>query len=119
MPRHPIASSYFSAGEVPALVRLWLLRLLVPLGCHREFIGQHGYQNDSLTEIVWLGAWVDSDSRDFDPKTELAELKQIYRDAEGKLRKAKPPAELASNVRRLARLVGSPPRTAACWSSRC
>lgn len=106
MPRHPSTPSYYSAGDVPALVRLWLLRLLMPLGCHREFIGQHGFQDDNLAEIVGLGAWVDSSSRDYDSKLARVELKRTYRDTVHKLRNAKPPAELAANVRRLARLVG-------------
>ena len=42
---------------VPAspLIRLWLLRLLVPLGGHRRFIRDHGFGDDEVSEIVGLG----------------------------------------------------------------
>jgi len=106
MPRHHFAPGYFSDSEVPALVRLWLLRLLMPLNCHRDFIGTHGFQSDSLAEIIGLGAWVDPSLCDFDPKLVRAELKRNYGASAHKLRNAKPPAALASNVRRLAKLVG-------------
>ena len=43
----------FDHSEIFDLLRLWILRLLVPLGGHREFISKHSFDNDTLAEQVW------------------------------------------------------------------
>lgn len=45
---------------VPPLVRLWILRLLVPLGGHRQLIGQNGYLNDSVADALGLDQSLDA-----------------------------------------------------------
>ncbi len=107
MPRRPFSDRRcVRTGEIPALVKLWLLRLLVPLGCQREFIGESGFDNDSLAEVVGLKEWIDSCAYEFDRKSVRAALRQRHLEAEHKLRKARPPKELSGNIKRLARLVG-------------
>ena len=39
----------------PAIVHLWILRILVPLGCYRNFINPNGFSNDTLAELLHLG----------------------------------------------------------------
>ena len=92
--------------DVLPIIHLWLLRLLVPLGGHRDFINQHGFSNDALAEMLGLGEWVDPAPRDFEPKSVRAELRKLHQSGERKLRNAAPPACLRSNVARLSTLVG-------------
>ena len=44
--------------DMPPIVRLWMLRLLVPLGGHREFILRTGFSNDTLAEVLGLEEWI-------------------------------------------------------------
>lgn len=92
--------------DMPPIVHLWLLRLLVPLGGHRDFIHQHGFSNDTLAEMLGLSEWIDPAPRDFEPKTVRAELRKLYQDGERKLRSAPTPACLCGNIARLSKLVG-------------
>ncbi len=43
-----------AAPVVIPIVRLWVLRLLVPLGLHREFIMKHDFSSDTLAEALDL-----------------------------------------------------------------
>ena len=53
-----------NAIEIDPIIRLWLLRILVPLGGHREFLHSHGFNNDALATTLGLGHWVDSSQFD-------------------------------------------------------
>lgn len=92
--------------DISPIVHLWLLRLLVPLGGYRDFINSRGFSNDTLAEILGLGAWIDSDTRDFEMKLVVAELRKLHQTGERKLRNATPPACLSRNVARFSALVG-------------
>lgn len=88
------------------LVRLWLLRILIDLGRHRNFIQTRCLHNDALAEELGLGHWIDASRDEFDPNTVLAELRALHREVEKQSRNAKPPACLSLNVKRLSGLVG-------------
>lgn len=92
--------------ETPAIARLWMLRLLVPLGGHRSFIHNNGFDNDVVAEVLGLGSWVDSERRDFDPVKVRSELRGLHLDAERRLINAAMPPCLRANVARLSTLVG-------------
>lgn len=93
-------------GGVDSITRLWLLRLLVPLGGHRRFIRERGLDEDATAEAVGMGHWLESGEREFDEAKARAELRQLHAKAE-RARKVPPiPATLARNVRRLADLLG-------------
>lgn len=92
--------------DVPPIVRLWLFRLFIPLGLHRDFINENGFGNDMLAQTLGLREWIDPAPRDFDAKAVRAQLRHLYRAAEHDLRHAELPAYLSSNVKRLAKLVG-------------
>jgi SpoVK/Ycf46/Vps4 family AAA+-type ATPase len=92
--------------DVSPIVHLWLLRLLVPLGGHRGFINQNGFENDALAHLIGLGGWIDSDTRDFDPIAVRGVLRKLHQAGELKLRGAAAPTCLLGNVARLAELVG-------------
>lgn len=92
--------------ELPPIIHLWLLRLLVPLGGHRDFIQPHGFNNDTLAEILGLGAWLEPDSGDFNAKAARAELRKLHQAGERKHVGVTAPACLRRNVERLSGLVG-------------
>jgi transitional endoplasmic reticulum ATPase len=111
------------------IIRLWLLRILVPLGGHREFIRSHGFNNDTLAEVLGLGHWVapgdfdipaflrrsskasqnDLEKGDFDPKVVLSELRVLHQKAEKQWKNEPLPDCLRCNVRQLSELVGLSP----------
>lgn len=94
------------ALDIPPIIHLWLLRLFVPLGGHRQFINGLGFSDDRLAEMLGLGKWVNPESCEFEPKAVQAELRNLYQTGECKLRDVAAPACLGSNVARLSKLVG-------------
>ena len=40
--------------KLDPIIHLWLLRILVPLGGHREFARAHGFNDDTLAELLCL-----------------------------------------------------------------
>lgn len=116
------ARSSGTAIEIDPVIRLWLLRILVPLGGHREFVHAHGFNNDSLAEALGLGFWVDSSQHripaflrrrdtemhdvEFNAKQVLADLRQLHERAERECSKAALPARLRQNIGQLSSLVG-------------
>jgi len=91
---------------VDDLTRLWILRLLVPLGVHRSLLTRHGVQNEEIVTAIGLSEWIDPDAGDFDLGTARAKLREIHAEAERCLREAKAPAVLRANIDRLAQLLG-------------
>lgn len=98
-----------NAIDTDPVIRLWLLRILIALGGHREFVRSHGFNNDALAEILGLGHWIDPSPKDFDLNAVQGELRQLHQKAEKQWAKASLPAFLCSNVRRLSELVGLSP----------
>ena len=115
--------------EIDPIIRLWLLRILVPLGGHREFLHSHGFHNDALATALGLGHWVDSsqfdipdflrrpgksahtnaEENEFDLKTVKFELRKLHQQAEKDWAKATLPACLCHNIGQLSGLVGLSP----------
>lgn len=124
------SQTFSSNSDAPDIFRLWLLRLLVPLGAHREFIKPHGFNSDDLAEVLGLGRWIDGDhdsvmdswdeavahkSTDGDAPSEpqgyqpgrvRTELRRLHRIAERQSITGKLPSPLRNNLDRLAALVG-------------
>ncbi len=99
-----INSSGSSTGD--DLIRLWLLRLLIPMGLHRKFITRRGVQNDAIAGALDMLEWVGVDPDELDGEALLAELRRQHSRAERSAHSVRPPKELTSNVTRLADLVG-------------
>ena len=95
-----------STVDLTPMVRLWILRLLVPLGGDREFVHRHGFSNDPFAQMLGVGELVDPENRAFDPKTVRPEIHKLHQTGERELRGAAMPSCLASNVARLSKLVG-------------
>ncbi len=89
-----------------ALTRLWMLRILVPLGGHKTFIARSSFSNDAVARAVGLGAWLDDDDLDFDAKTLRSKLRQQHRLAEQQADNVQASPTLRANMARLAELVG-------------
>ena len=73
------------------IVRLWLLRMLVPLGCHKEFIAYIAERFEEtanlLTQILEMEHWIEQNENDI--KSDLKELNKLHRAAEKELKNAK------------------------------
>lgn len=41
---------------IDPLFRLWIQRLLVPLGAHR-ILREHGFDHDGMAQAIGLGCW--------------------------------------------------------------
>ncbi len=85
--------------QVHPLIRLWLLRLLVPLECHRKFVGDRGLDSEELAELLGLTT---EEQDSYDPLKIRAQLKQLHADAEKKATSIAIPEPLASNIEKLA-----------------
>lgn len=96
-----------SLADVSDLIRLWILRILVPLGASRLFVRESDFNNDTLAEILGLGEWVDCPSKSFASK----KIRQLLREIHEKAEKSKTvhmprPETLISNLNRLSELGG-------------
>lgn len=103
---HPRSSYPRTPSDMPAIVRLWLYRLLLPLGVHHHVLNQHGFGIEALAEVLGLGNWAGLVPPDFDLKAVRADLRKHYQTAEHESAKARVPSCLSHNVARLAQLVG-------------
>lgn len=99
-PRYP------TPQESPAITELWLLRMLVPLGGHKDLISRSNFSNDTLADAVGLGDWIDNDEREFDANAIRLELRDRHRAAETRIASITAPPTLRANMTRLANLVG-------------
>ena len=91
--------------ELAQASRLWVLRIMVPLGGHRDLVGSMCFSNDHLARALGLGDWIDDDEREFDATLVKKRLRELHRQAEN-APEHKVPAILHANVARLAALVG-------------
>ena len=90
---------------IAPVIRLWMLRMLVPLAGHRELVGPRGFMDDAVARALGLDEWIDPEDRDFDPATVRTRLRELHRHAERCADRELPPV-LDANIARLAELVG-------------
>jgi SpoVK/Ycf46/Vps4 family AAA+-type ATPase len=90
--------------ELEPIVRLWLLRLVVPLECHRKLIIDSGYDNDEIALLLDLPG-VDSET-EFDAVAARKQLQKMHELAEEKADQLMLPQPLQDNIQKLAPLVG-------------
>lgn len=106
MRRHRIPASNEPHDPLLPIVRLWLLRLLVPLGGHKDFVASHGFANDELAAALGLEEWLDPDGPSYDQHAIRKTLWKEHAEAERHARRAAIPKVLRANTTRLANLVG-------------
>ena len=104
--RRPGAFILAPHEELHPLVRLWILRILVPLGGYRHFIKESGFQDDEVAAAIGLGHWFDLESSEFDAKVARRELRSLYQRQIGKLKQARVSGCLERNLHRLSKLAG-------------
>ena len=93
-------------NKIEPRVQLWMLRILVNLGAHREFTKHGLISSDAIAEVLGLGEWLDPSRKDFDAKLITAELRKLHRLAENKITKTPLPICLRQNIGQLSSLVG-------------
>ena len=104
----------FNSPEVEPIVRLWLLRLLVPMGLAKEcFTEGQRYRRVDEDHINSLAALFDTENRWFTetkdklyPEKALEDLMRLHKLAEKNLGEASVPKVLAGNVKHLSKLAG-------------
>jgi transitional endoplasmic reticulum ATPase len=91
---------------VEPIVVLWLLRILVPLECHRQFIHKNGFDREELARLLGLAVNTDEDEEPFNPQLARTQLIEIHEKAEENLAKIDLPQPLETNIQKLANQVG-------------
>ena len=106
-PRHQYVAHRYAAqpAALPAVVKLWVLRILVPLGGHRRLIGPTGFDNDMLAAAIGLRDWIEP-MGDFDAEAVRKAMRAMHRSAESRRHAHVPTGCLKRNVERLSSLVG-------------
>lgn len=70
-------------GQFSPTVRLWILRLLIPLGGSRNFVGPMSWDNDRLAEgLGFEVATIFNDTESYKPVQALKMLKELHLQAE-------------------------------------
>ncbi len=93
---------------IPDIVRLWLLRLLGPLGAQRRLFSDFGIQEPQLLEAIGLGELLENGEDDKGlVRLIAAQIRVLHLAAERKARSV--PPVLAGNIERIAHLVGLTP----------
>lgn len=105
---HRLFEASVPTQDTEPIVRLWLLRMLVPMGVHRQLIGSRGFGSDALAQALGMDDWIDADDdgEGFDVQGTLAELRRLHRQHEAQAQSLAVPAQLQRNIDRLAALVG-------------
>ena len=92
------------APRLSPLLRLWILRLLMGMNCHRKFVRSRDFADDDIAAALGLRKFISPVSGSFDRKSVMAELAARHQGAEAKRASTRPPAILARNVKRLAKM---------------
>lgn len=91
--------------EVSPLVRLWLLRLLVPLGMQQSLINEDGFNNPMLAEAIGLDKQCELTGKEVDRAKIRAALQKLHRECEEQHPAPSVPECLAENIERLSKMV--------------
>jgi len=97
-----LSPAILEAKAYEALIRLWVLRLVVPLGGIRELAASYGYRHDDLAEYLD----VLHEEGKFDRKLAKADLKNKHARAERRRKQSQLPSRLIRNIDRCAQLLG-------------
>jgi transitional endoplasmic reticulum ATPase len=107
--KHLRASSSTSSVEYGDIVRLWIARILMPLGGYKEFITELGYSDDHVARELGLPNPLDSGDDDFlnefDQKDALKKLRTCYRSFQKKSDTCAIPEVLEKNIRNLSKIL--------------
>lgn len=87
------------------LVRLWMLRILVMLEAHRQFVRADGLTDDLVAQTLDLEHWIDVPDGKFDAAAARRELRDLHRLAEKSSAQVEPSGCLRANVSRISKLL--------------
>jgi len=90
---------------VQDFMRLWLLRILVPLEGYKKFVRKDGFDCDVLAVALGLQG-VGEEVGDFDQRAACVQLKKLYSEVENAAGRAVIPPSSFGNVGKLAELAG-------------
>ena len=68
--------------ETPAIVRLWMLRCLVPLHGYRRLVQREFIDDDGVARAIGLKDGVDKQGDEFDQGRLISELRGFHREIE-------------------------------------
>ena len=88
--------------DTTPLVNAWILRILIPLRGHRNFVNSRGLRDDSLAQAIGLEDSVDKGARE----DILRKLRVLHRKAEKEVQDLHPPEALLQSIERLSNLIG-------------
>jgi len=106
MRKRRLSKPAHSADKVSLIVKIWISRILVLLGGHREFITRDCVTSASLAETLGLDELIDPELGDFSHKDALNQLRKLHQLMESESQTASVPIRLQENIARLAKLVG-------------
>lgn len=89
----------------PIILR-WLLRIIVLMGGHRQFIQNGEFSDNDVAMALGLERWLNIAAEDFDEKALRAELRTLHEEAESRSAATPLAAGLRQNLDRIATLVG-------------
>ncbi|MBM9535977.1 AAA family ATPase [Desulfobulbus alkaliphilus] len=92
--------------DIPDLVKLWVVRLFVPLGGQQKFIKDEGFREDLWANFFGAPEWINDDFADVTTKAVRIHLREVYQKYENTLAGAKPPEQLSTNITRLSSMLG-------------
>ncbi|SDC86496.1 AAA family ATPase [Paraburkholderia lycopersici] len=95
-----------AASMIDPVVKLWLLRLLVPLGGQRNGMRRGSLRVEQLADIFSLHALQGDDRGESDENRVAAHLRRLYREMEGTTPEFAGNGTFARNLDRLEALVG-------------
>lgn len=93
--------------DMDPMVRLWVLRVLVPGKLHMQFMRKGRtvrFNSDTLAYKLGLSHWVDAPEWDY--AAVLKELFAMYQQAEAQASSTKPPIALRKNTEKIAKMIG-------------
>ena len=93
-PHKPHQSTQRLRHPKPDLVRLWVLRLMVPLGGQQPVINNEEYRTDEWAAYLGAPEWLDETSSSVSDKAVRIRLRQEYRACERTRARARWPARL-------------------------
>ena len=95
--------------HITPILRLWLLRLLVPIGVQSKFASFMGLGNEALAEALGLQQWIGTNRADFDAKSLRTKLRLLYESTKLQLQDnalhEMLPEPLGGNIARIAKRV--------------
>lgn len=93
------------AQRLNPLLRLWILRLLMRMNCHRKFVRFRDFADDDTAAALGFRKFISLVPGSFDRSGVMADLSARHHGAEANRARTRPPAILARNVKRLAKML--------------